>query len=346
MVLTRKVAVFGASGYAGGELVRMLDGHPEMELVHLGAHSRIGSHLSEVHPQLAGGERTLGSNEPDDLVDDIDLVFLALPHGASWEIGETLASRGIAVVDLGSDYRLDTDVRYREAYGEGHPLPERLGDWRYGLPELFDLTGASLVASPGCYPTAVLLAIVPFIRAGLVDVSSPIVADCLSGVSGAGRSLKESLLFGSVAEGAQAYGVTTHRHRPEIEMAIVQATDQDPTVVFTPHLIPMQRGELATVTARLSDTSLDKTAARSVLADAYSGRTFVSVIDSPPQTRWAVSSNRAVLSAFVDHHAGVVIAQAAIDNLVKGAAGQAIQAANIMGALPEETGLPTSGWMP
>jgi len=341
--VSQKVAVLGASGYAGGELVRILDGHPVMSVVHLGAHSRRGEPLSAVHPHLSGGARTLGAN--DDLPDGIDLVFLALPHGASWEIGEKLTASGLPVVDLGSDYRLDTAERYQEAYGEPHPLPARLGEWRYGLPELFDLTGARQVASPGCYPTAVLLAITPLIRAGLVDVASPIVADCLSGVSGAGRSLKENLLFGSVAEGVQAYAVTSHRHRPEIEMAIGQATGTDAIVVFTPHLVPMQRGELATVTARLSSTSSDQEA-RAVLSEAYSGRPFISVIDSPPQTRWAVSSNRAIVSAFVDHHAGVVIAQAAIDNLVKGAAGQAIQAANIMAGLPEETGLPLAGWMP
>ncbi|MEX2278967.1 MAG: N-acetyl-gamma-glutamyl-phosphate reductase, partial [Acidimicrobiia bacterium] len=338
------VAVLGASGYAGGELVRMLDEHPAMDLVHLGAHSKAGALLSDVHPQLRDGDRVLGSNR--DLPDGVDLVFLALPHGASWEMGEALATAGIDVVDLGSDYRLDSDTRYRAAYGSPHPLPDRLGSWQYGLPELFDLAGAHTVASPGCYPTAVLLAITPLVRAGLVDVSVPIVADCLSGVSGAGRSLRENLLFGSVAEGVQAYSVTTHRHRPEIEMAISQSTGVEPTVVFTPHLVPMQRGELATVTARLTDETVDEAAVRGILTDAYAGRPFVTVIDTPPQTRWAVSSNRAIVSAFVDRHAGVVIAQAAIDNLVKGAAGQAIQAANIMCGLAEETGLPLAGWMP
>ena len=340
-----RVAVLGASGYAGGELVRMLDGHPVMDLVHLGAHSRVGEPLSSVHPQLDGGDRVLGSNDPEDLP-DVDLVFLALPHGASWAIGETLSAAGTCVVDLGSDYRLDTEERYREAYGEPHPLPSRLRDWSYGLPELFDLTNANRIASPGCYPTAVLLAIVPLIRAGLVDVTAPIVADCMSGVSGAGRSPKDELLFGAVAEGVQAYSVGRHRHRPEIEMAISQATGQEPAVVFTPHLVPMQRGELATVTARLADGAVDDSGLRQTLREAYAGRPFVTVIDRPPQTRWAVSSNRAIVSAFVDLHAGVVIAQAAIDNLVKGAAGQAIQAANIMVGLDEAVGLPLAGWMP
>lgn len=343
--MSKQVAVLGASGYAGGELVRMLDEHPAMTVAHLGAHTRTGERLADVHPQLADGDRRLGGNDPNDLPDTVELAFLALPHGASWEIGERLSENGVAVVDLGSDYRLDSDDRYRAAYGVPHPLPHRLSEWRYGLPELFDLTGAVRVASPGCYPTAVLLAITPLVRAGLVDVGSPIVADCMSGVSGAGRGLKENLLFGSVAEGVQAYSVTRHRHRPEIEMGLEQASGQGAAVVFTPHLVPMQRGELATVTARLGQDVTDDEA-RAVLRDAYDGRSFVEVIDSPPQTRWAVSSNRAFLSAFVDRHAGVVIAQAAIDNLVKGAAGQAIQAANIMSGLPEQTGLPLAGWMP
>lgn len=342
--MVQQVAVLGASGYAGGELVRFLDGHPALELVHLGAHTREGERLSSVHPHLTGGHRLLGSNDPSELPAGVDLVFLALPHGASWQIGETLAAGGTKVVDLGSDYRLDTDQRYREAYGEPHPLPQRLADWQYGLPELFDLTGAERVASPGCYPTAVLLAITPLIRMGIIDVAAPIVADCMSGVSGAGRRLSENLLFGSVAEGVQAYSVGRHRHRPEIEMAIERATGRQSTVVFTPHLVPMQRGELATVTARLAAEDLTDREVRGVLADAYAGRPFVDVIDGPPQTRWAVSSNRAIVSAFVDR--GVVIAQAAIDNLVKGAAGQAVQAANVMTGLAEETGLPLAGWMP
>lgn len=337
------VAVIGASGYAGGEVVRFVDDHPGLDLVHMGAHSREGGLLSEVHPQLRGGDRPLGSNRLED-IPDVDVAFLALPHGLSWELGHALAERGSKVVDLGSDYRLDTDRRYLEAYGEPHPLATELGRWTYGLPELFDVAGADRVAAPGCYPTAVLLAAVPFFRAGVVG-EGVVVADCLSGVSGAGRGVKESLMFGSIQEGVSAYKVTEHRHRPEIEMAIGLASGDEPTVVFTPHLVPMQRGELATVTIPLA-SDLSAPAARDILRSAYSGRPFVEVVDGPPQTRWAVSSNRAILTAFVDRHAGVIIAQGAIDNLVKGAAGQAVQNANIMLGLGETTGLPISGWMP
>lgn len=336
-------AVFGASGYAGGELVKLLDTHGEFNLIHLGAHSREGQSLGDIHPQLTGGERRLGGISTDSLP-DIDLAFLALPHGASWDLGHRLAEEGVVVVDLGSDYRLDTDARYRAAHGTSHPLPEQLSQWSYGLPELVDVTGSKRIASPGCYPTAVLLALVPLIAANLID-AGVIVADCLSGVSGAGRSLRDDLLFGAVAEGARAYAVTTHRHRPEIEMAVEQVTGQTRSVVFTPHLVPMQRGELATVTAPAAPgATRDKLLA--ALNDAYDSAVFIEVIDRPPQTRWAVGSNRAFVSAWLDEATGMVITQGAIDNLVKGAAGQAVQAANIALGLEESAGLPLSGWMP
>ena len=337
------VAVIGASGYAGGEVVRFVDDHPEFDLVHLGAHSKQGGLLSEVHPHLRAGDRPLGSNDLGD-IPEVDIAFLALPHGLSWKIGHELAARGAKVVDLGSDYRLDTNERYVDAYGSDHPLQDELGSWTYGLPELFDVAGAARVAAPGCYPTAVLLASAPLYRAGVVG-DGVIIADCLSGVSGAGRGVKESLMYGAIDEGVAAYKVTEHRHRPEIEMALGMGNATEPVVVFTPHLVPMQRGELATVTLPLA-ADLDTTEVRDILRAAYNNAVFVEVIDGPPQTRWAVSSNRAFVTAFVDHHAGVIIAQAAIDNLVKGAAGQAVQNANLMVGLDEAMGLPVSGWMP
>ena len=336
-----RTAVFGASGYAGGELVKLIDGHDGLDLVYLGAHSHSGGVLGDVHPQLPGGDRPLG---PIDVAaaGEIDLAFLALPHGASAVIGHQLSSNGIKVVDLGSDFRFDTIERYEEAYGSAHPLPAQLGQWRYGLPELFDLSGADQVASPGCYPTATLLAIAPLLKEGVIEPTG-IVADCLSGVSGAGRSLKEDLLFGEVAEGVRAYGVTDHGHRPEIEMALDNYAGTTSIVTFTPHLVPIQRGLLATVTARLTSSGPSPS---DLLRDVYGKCRFVEVIDRPPQTRWVAGSNRALVAAFVDHRQGVVIAQCAIDNLLKGAAGQAVQAANILFGLDEGTGLPTAGWMP
>lgn len=335
------VAVLGASGYAGGELVKLLDEHPEFEVAHLGAHTSEGSVLADVHPHLGGGHRRFGPNDAG-AVAHLDLVFLALPHGASAEPGRSLRRSGVTVVDLGSDFRLDTAARYEEAYGSPHPHPDELGEWSYGLPELFDVVGASAIASPGCYPTSVLLAVTPLLRAGLVEADG-IVADCLSGTSGAGRTVREDLTFGAVDEGVRAYGIATHRHRPEIEMALDRSLGGSHRLVFTPHLVPMQRGILATVTARGDATADDLGAA---LNDAYAKAPFVDVLDRPPQTRWVVGSNRALVSAVPDPRTGSVIVQCAIDNLVKGAAGQAVQAANIAFGLEETTGLPIAGWMP
>jgi N-acetyl-gamma-glutamyl-phosphate reductase len=336
-----RTAVFGASGYAGGELVKLIDGHAGFDLVYLGAHSHAGGVLRDVHPQLPDGDRPLGPNDPAGSM-GIDLAFLALPHGASAAIGPELSKSGVKVIDLGSDFRLDTTARYEEAYGSPHPLPSQLGQWRYGLPELFDLSGAERVASPGCYPTATLLAIAPLLRERVIEPTG-IVADCLSGASGAGRALKEELLYGEVAEGVRAYGVTTHRHRPEIEMALDNYAGTTTVVTFTPHLVPIQRGLLATVTGRLTATDVVPS---DLLKAAYDKSPFVEVVDRPPQTRWVTGSNRALVAAFVDHRQGVVIAHCAIDNLLKGAAGQAIQAANIICGFDETTGLPSAGWMP
>lgn len=336
-----KAAVFGASGYAGGELVRLIDGHEALGLVHLGAHSQEGSRLADVHPQLSGGERRLGPNDPD-AIDDVDVAFLALPHGSSAPVGHALRGRGTLVVDLGSDFRLDTPERYSLAYGGEHPLPAELGEWCYGLPELFDVTGRRAIASPGCYPTAVLLALVPFLEAGMVSPDG-VVADCLSGVSGAGRTVKAELAFGAVDEGVRAYAVTSHRHRPEIEMALDSRLGGEHRIVFTPHLVPMQRGLLATVTMNGETTS---EAARERLREFYREAPFVDLVDQPPQTRWVVGSNRALVNAFADERTGSVIALCAIDNLGKGAAGQALQAANLALGLDETAGLPTAGWMP
>ncbi len=339
------VAVLGASGFAGGELLRLLDGHPGLDVVHIGAHTQRGRPLREVHPQLAGGGRLLGGLEPAE-VPDVELAFLALPHGASAAVGAVLAERGSKVVDLGSDYRLDTEARYRLAYEAAHPYPEQLGAWVYGLPELFaqQVASAHRVAAPGCYPTAALLALAPLLKEGLVG-DGPLVIDALSGVTGAGRSLREDLLFGAVGEGVRAYAVTVHRHRPEIEMGLQRHTGREWRVTFTPHLVPMQRGILATCTVPLT-SGVGGADLLDALRVAYADRPFVEVIEQPPQTRWVAGSNRALLAAFADVHTGTGVVQCALDNLLKGAAGQAVQDANLMLGLDETAGLPLAGWMP
>ncbi len=338
------VAIFGASGYAGGELVRLVDAHPALDIVHLGAHSAAGELLGTVHPHLAGGDRRLGTLDPAAAA-DAELVFLALPHGESAGIGVSLLGAGAKVVDLGSDFRLDTPARYEAAYGGPHPHPDELGEWVYGLPELFgdQIRTAHKVAAPGCYPTSAVLALAPLLVEGLIQ--GPVVVNSLSGVSGAGRSAKPHLTFGAIDEGVVAYGVLTHRHRPEIEMALGKLAGSDPTVVFTPHLVPMQRGILSTCTAAGGQGATGERV-RGALERAYAETAFVEVIDRPPQTRWVVGSNRCLVTSYFDERTGTVISMAAEDNLLKGAAGQAVQCANLMLGLPEAAGLPRDGWMP
>lgn len=337
------VAILGASGYAGGELIRLLDTHPVFDLVYLGGHGSAGAKLGDVHPHLGGGGRTLGSNDPSE-VPDVAVVFLALPHGGSAVPGTTLADRGAKVVDLGSDFRLDTDERYLFAYGARHPSPGSLPAWQYGLPELFDISEARLVASPGCYPTAALLAIGPLLRSGLIAADG-IVIDALSGVSGAGRAVRADLQFGSVDENVRAYAAGRHRHRPEIEMGLEMVAGRAVRLTFTPHLVPMQRGIAVTATVRPAGT-VGREDVLAVMADAYTEAAFVTVTDRIPETRWVVGSNNALVGAYTDTHAGTIVVLSVIDNLIKGAAGQAIQNANLMCGVDETAGLPRSGWTP
>ena len=332
----QRVAVYGASGYAGGEVVRLVDGHPGLEVAYLAAHSSAGSSLGSVHPHPGGGDRILG---PIDAAacGEVDLAFLALPHGTSAEIGVALARRGIKVVDLGSDFRFSTPQRYEEAYGTEHPHPEELGEWAYGIPELFrdTIAASDRTAAPGCYPTSAVLALAPLVAAGVIEPGG-IIVDAMSGVSGAGRSARADLMFGAVDEGVRAYGVLTHRHRPEMEQAVAAFSGHETEIVFTPHLIPMQRGILATCHGVVKDFSLDPA---EVLRDAYDTAPFVDVIEGPPQTRWTVGSNRCLISAYQDDRTGRVIVLSALDNLLKGAAGQAVQNFNLMCGLDERLGL-------
>jgi N-acetyl-gamma-glutamyl-phosphate reductase len=344
-VMGSRVAIIGASGFAGGELVRLVDDHPSLDVLYLGAGTSAGRRLGELHPHLTGGERVLGASHAE-AIPEVDVAFLALPHGASAEVGATLAATGIIVVDLGSDFRLRDNSRYREAYGAKHSHPEELGRWVYGLPEIFGdaISSSGRIAVPGCYPTAAVLAMAPLLASGMVS-STNLVIDALSGTSGAGRAARDDLTFAAVDEGVRAYGVTTHRHRHEMEQALGDVTDAEPTIVFTPHLVPMQRGILATCYGQAGPGVVadDLVAA---LSDAYGAAPFVEVIEDPPQTRWVVGSNRCLLAAFVDVHTSTAIVLAAIDNLIKGAAGNAVQCANLALGLEESAGLPASGWMP
>jgi N-acetyl-gamma-glutamyl-phosphate reductase len=343
--MTHSIAIFGSSGYAGGELIRLVDGHPDLHVAYLGAHTAAGRSLGSVHPHLRDGDRMLGPNDPSS-APPVDLAFLALPHGASAEPAMALLERGTRVVDLGSDFRLDTEARYEEAYGAPHAYPGELGRWVYGLPELHRdaISDADRVASPGCYPTSAILPLAPLL-AGRLAESTGIVVDSMSGASGAGRGVNAALQFGAVDESAKAYKVLEHRHRPEMERALDDVADSPVDLIFTPHLVPMQRGILTTIYATATEgTTLDDV--KAAFDDAYGSEPFVSIVDGSPETRWIVGSNRALISAHLDGRSGTVVLISAIDNLLKGASGQAVQAANVMLGLDETVGLPMEGWMP
>jgi N-acetyl-gamma-glutamyl-phosphate reductase len=336
-----KVGIAGASGYTGAELLRLLNAHPQFEVGVATAHSHAGLPVGEHTPSLQAAYPGLVYEDTDPAaLDGLDLVFCALPHGESQKFVPGLRSRVGCVVDLAADFRLKDPALYPQWYGEEHAAPELLSEAVFGLPELFrdDLDGATLVAAAGCYPTSAGLALAPLVRRGLVEPSG-IIVDAASGVSGAGRGAKENLHFGTVDEDFTAYGLLTHRHTPEMEQIL------GAQILFTPHLAPMVRGILATCYAR-PVAALTTTAVMEALHDAYDAEPFVVVTNEPPSTKATSGSNVAFVTARVDPRTGWVVALCALDNLVKGASGQAIQCANAALGLVETTGLPIAGLYP
>ena len=336
-----RIGIVGASGYAGAELLRLSLGHPQLEVAWATAATSAGARVASLYPGLAGaaGDLAFVDYEPG-LADDLDIVFLALPHGASAALMPDLAKRANVVIDLAADFRLKDPAAYERWYGEPHPNPGLLGDFAYGLPELFrsSLEGATAVAVPGCYPTAAALALAPLVRGGLIERSGVIV-DAASGVSGAGRAPNPSTAFCAVDEDFRAYGLIDHRHTPEMEQAI------GASVLFTPHLAPMNRGILATCYARPAGAT-SSAEVTEALAEAYRGERFVVLTDVPPSTKATAGSNCAHLSARHDPRTGWVVVLCALDNLGKGAAGQAVQCANLALDLDEGTGLSVAGAYP
>jgi N-acetyl-gamma-glutamyl-phosphate reductase len=338
-----KVGIAGASGYTGAELLRLLAWHPEFDVAVATARSQAGALVGVHTPSLRAAYPGLAYEETSlDVLDGLDLVFCALPHGESQALVPSLRGRVGRIVDLAADFRLRDPASYPRWYGAEHVAPELLSQAVYGLPELFrdDLLGATLIAVPGCYPTAATLALAPLVRAGLVDRSG-IVVDAASGVSGAGRGVKESLHFGTVDEDFVAYGLLNHRHTPEIEQAL------GAQVLFTPHLAPMVRGILATCYARPGGSRhLTTDDVMGALHDAYDAEPFVVVCEEPPSTKATAGANVALVTARVDARTGWVVVLCALDNLVKGASGQAVQCANVCLGLAETAGLPLVGLYP
>lgn len=336
-----RVGVIGASGFTGAELLRLAALHPDLEVVVATGDTQAGTRAADLYPSLAAAypDLVFTSYDPADVA-GLDLVFLGLPHGASQAIVPELIGKVGHIVDLAADFRLQDPSLYPQWYGETHTAPELLPDFAYGLPELFraQIKAAAHVAVPGCYPTAASLALAPLVWAGRIERTGVIV-DAASGVSGAGRGPKASTAFCAVDEDFTAYGLLDHRHTPEIE----QVTGA--SVLFTPHLAPMNRGILATCYARPAvDTSTEDLVG--VLRTAYADEPFVVVIDGSPSTKATLGSNCAHLTARFDERTGWVVAIAAIDNITKGASGQAVQCANLLLGLPETTGLPIAGVYP
>jgi len=352
-----RVAIVGATGYVGGELIRLLSGHPNVEIVGLVARERVDVPVGQIHPHLGSSSLVVDDEAPNG---DVDVVFFALPHGVAAGAAPGWLERGASIVDLGPDFRLRDPADYPRWYNLEHPAPKLLARAVYGLPELHRAElaalhgdGPSIVGAPGCYPTATILALAPLARAGLIG---DLVVDAKSGVSGAGREAKAELIYGEVNENVRAYGVGGHRHVAEIEQELDwlgarlgaapggnagpagTAGSVSGAVDFLPHLVPMTRGILASCHVRTTrpvvQVELDD-----LYAASYAGEPFIQVVADPPSTKHVLGSNHCRVFVHHDARTGRVLALAVIDNLVKGAAGQAVQAFNVVHGLPETAGL-------
>ena len=336
-----KAAVVGASGYTGVELLRLLVNHPDVTISCITARQNAGEDIARLFPSLTGRfSQVCEPVEVKAIAAAADVAFIALPHQAAMEVVPDLLAAGKKVVDLSADYRL-RDAAVYEAWYQPHSSPELLQEAVYGLPELFrsEVKKARLVANPGCYPTSVALALAPLIRGGLIDLTS-IIADSKSGTSGAGRGAKVGSLFCEVNEGFKAYGVTSHRHTPEIEQTLTTLAGQPVIINFTPHLLPINRGILSTCYASLKN-AMTTTEVHALYNEFYTDEPFVRVCPEgeQPNVAYVKGSNYCDVGVVADPRTGRVIVTSAIDNLVKGAAGQAVQNMNLLFGLQENLGL-------
>jgi N-acetyl-gamma-glutamyl-phosphate reductase len=341
----RRIAIAGASGYTGAELLRLLVSHPAARVVALTADTHANQPIDKIFPSLTGFfDLTCLPLDAARLAAEAEFVFLALPHKASMTVGADLAARGVRVLDLSADFRLKDAAAYPRWYGMEHLRPDLLAEAVYGLPELHAeaIAAARLVAVPGCYPTSTILGLAPLVKHGLVDIRT-IVVDSISGVSGAGRKPELGTHYSEVNESLKAYGVTKHRHTPEIEQELSTLAGRELTVTFTPHLAPLTRGILTTITAALV-APRSTAELLEVYREFYRGRAFVRVLPEGrlPETKQVLHSNLLDVGLVADPRTGRVVVVSAIDNLVKGASGQAVQCFNLMAGLDERAGL----WIP
>jgi N-acetyl-gamma-glutamyl-phosphate reductase len=333
-----RVAVLGASGYAARELLRLLLGHPDAKITALASRQEGEPHIGDVHPSLRGRlDLRLENLSPQQIAERADCAFSCLPHAASAEVVMPLLAAGCRVVDLSADYRLDDPAIYAKWYDHTHPDPARLAETVYGLPEFYRerIRSAKLVANPGCYPTSAILPLAPLLRAKLISPDG-IIVDSKSGISGGGRNPKPQFHFPEANENFSAYGVGTHRHTPEIDQVLSDVGGAAINVIFTPHLVPMDRGILTTAYSTPAP-GVDAAAVMKALRECYAGEPFVRVVDGLPGAKDVAGTNYCDLTARLVR--GRIITISVLDNLVKGAAGAAVQNFNLMYGLPETTAL-------
>lgn len=342
MIFMIKVGVLGATGYAGIETVRLLLRHSGVTLARVVSHSNVGIKISDLYPNLRGiCDMEFSALDVDDISENCDVVFTALPHGASKEVIPSLYDKGLKIVDLSGDFRYDDPAVYEKWYGQPHSAPELLEKSVYGLCELYrdKIKGARLIGNPGCYTTCSITGLYPIVHSGYADNSS-IIIDAKSGVTGAGRGLKLPNLFCECTETMKAYKVATHRHTSEIEQELSHAAGEDIILSFTPHLAPMKRGIFATCYINLREKKTTEELVALYKA-VYKDEQFITVYDagSLPEVKHVTGSNRVGIGIVVDERLNRAVIISCLDNLIKGAAGQAIQNMNIMCGLPEGTGL-------
>jgi N-acetyl-gamma-glutamyl-phosphate reductase len=345
-----RVGIVGASGYGGVQLVRLLSEHPRAQITYLGGRGSAGKPYSDLYPHLKDAiPLTVEDVEVDRIANGCDVVFLSLPNGIACTLTPDLLAQGCKVLDLSADYRFADLRTYQAWYGSDRTDEPTNQQAIYGLPELFrdQIRQASFVGCPGCYPTASLLAIAPLLKQGLAQ-SDSIIVDAKSGTSGGGRQAKEHLLLAEADNSLAAYGVAKHRHTPEIEQICSRLTGREVMVQFTPHLVPMVRGILATVYATLRDPGLVREYLHTIYSAFYRHSPWVTILPTGtyPQTKWAWGTNRCYLGVEVDARTGRVIVMSAIDNLMKGQAGQAVQCFNLMHGWDEQLGLPRQSFYP